>query len=685
MNNNDILIKVKEFFIEKNFEAIIDLITSNNAYTNELMLFLAVAYSLKEDSDFVQSNNILLNYFEDGLPNPLYHFTLAYNFFSMKKYGMALEHFRLTKLLDPDFMTVDSYILECKNFLKYPIGESFIRKKNRFWAKFKEIKILLYTIEDFQEFLEYLFDLIFPDIYAVIDCVNNKNVKTVYFHSFEDRTDAIKIYFLLKDAPVFDGFHFILGVVDDEKIYHKLRKRIGNEIVEINAKNLYASYHEVDGKIGFTVFLEDSIENKTALLEYIREYLEIYFGSSFTIMYLSYIHIAHNKKGLRPIYLIKKELLSLYKTVSLNEYLFKKEPFKQEFISSEVLKLRDDIYSGYTMVPELINEYNIGFDIGVMDRLERGGIVCGFIYYDNDTVDYHDKESFRLAIEDKIKEEFSINGKVIGGYMGSEHSYIDIMAFDLDYCIDKLREIADVMNIGEVCFSVYRQDIDTLSLTSHTFNPIVYSREDDEKILEHIEKTIGEIKRVIPDDPSDDIRVDINIVYPTEKRNYYTLITHGVGAKSMNIPQKYRELNIDRAELMLTLPPDWNMDSREERWFWPILFLRNLARASFKEDTWLAPGHTIYIENIIKNSKLSGFILSTPILYGIESTICRISNGKDLNFYSLIPAYHEEMNYTAKYKLDGLLKLFKNEKMSIEDIFIFNDKRRNSLIDKTLN
>ena len=41
-------------------------------------------------------------------------------------------------------------------------------------------------------------------------------------------------------------------------------------------------------------------------------------------------------------------------------------------------------------------------------------------------------------------------------------------------------------------------------------------------------------------DGSPDIHVDIYIIEPTRKRNYYTLITSGMGAHRMNVPHGNR-------------------------------------------------------------------------------------------------------------------------------------------------
>ena len=54
--------------------------------------------------------------------------------------------------------------------------------------------------------------------------------------------------------------------------------------------------------------------------------------------------------------------------------------------------------------------------------------------------------------------------------------------------------------------------------------------------------------------------MDICIVPPTEERDYYTLVTMGMGAHRMNVPEELAEYKLERAELAIALPADWKLD-----------------------------------------------------------------------------------------------------------------------------
>ena len=49
----------------------------------------------------------------------------------------------------------------------------------------------------------------------------------------------------------------------------------------------------------------------------------------------------------------------------------------------------------------------------------------------------------------------------------------------------------------------------------------------------------------------------------------------------MNVPEELAEYKLERAELVIALPPDWKLDGesmKEERRYWPIGLLKVLAR-----------------------------------------------------------------------------------------------------------
>ena len=119
--------------------------------------------------------------------------------------------------------------------------------------------------------------------------------------------------------------------------------------------------------------------------------------------------------------------------------------------------------------------------------------------------------------------------------------------------------------------------------------PEVYTIEEMEAVEEHIQKYFGEIEHVFHELVSPDIHVDICVIPPDRERNYYTLVTMGMGARQMQVPEELAEYRLERAELAIALPPDWRLDEdsmKDERWYWPVRLLKVLARLPIQSDTW---------------------------------------------------------------------------------------------------
>mgnify|MGYP001127431003 CR=1 FL=1 len=187
-----------------------------------------------------------------------------------------------------------------------------------------------------------------------------------------------------------------------------------------------------------------------------------------------------------------------------------------------------------------------------------------------------------------------------------------------------------------------------------------YTSKEMEAIEKHIERYFGKTDNVFHELVSPDIHVDIYIVTPTPERNFYTLITGGMGAHKMNIPEDMADEGLEHAELLITLPPDWNIHGQDEKDYWPIRWLKILARLPITEDTWLGYGHTIETgedeETVADNAPFQGIMLVTPQDVSPQADTCRLPGGKTVNFYQLIPLFKEEMKFKLDHDADELIE-----------------------------
>ncbi len=210
--------------------------------------------------------------------------------------------------------------------------------------------------------------------------------------------------------------------------------------------------------------------------------------------------------------------------------------------------------------------------------------------------------------------------------------------------------------------------------------PEMYEEDEMDAIDRHIAENIGAYDNVFHEIISPDIHVDICIVSPRPERDYYTLVTMGMGAHCMDVPKELEEYRLARAELLINLPSCWKLDTesmKDERWYWPIRLLKSTARLPIYEKSWLGWGHTVGLaegETYADNTGLCGFMLISPGAFGEEAFVCQLPNGEEVNFYQLLPIYKEEMDFKLENGADALL-----DKLPEECIDVVDPERENIL------
>jgi hypothetical protein len=192
-----------------------------------------------------------------------------------------------------------------------------------------------------------------------------------------------------------------------------------------------------------------------------------------------------------------------------------------------------------------------------------------------------------------------------------------------------------------------------------------------EQISDHIEKHLGKIESVFHEIISDTVHIDVHFVKPTDEFPFVRLVTSGMSDLPMVIPPG---ADVSRyAELMITLPGDWQLDQKsfeDEAWYWPVRLLKSLARLPHKYDTWLGFGHTVPNGDpavpYASNTKLCGALVVPSITVPDEFHELRIHEHKTITFFAVVPIYAEEMALKLRDGAERLLDKFL--RMDITDI-----------------
>ncbi|MCI5054689.1 MAG: suppressor of fused domain protein [Flavobacteriales bacterium] len=204
-----------------------------------------------------------------------------------------------------------------------------------------------------------------------------------------------------------------------------------------------------------------------------------------------------------------------------------------------------------------------------------------------------------------------------------------------------------------------------------------------EEISDHIEKYIGKIEFVYHELISPLVHIDIHVVLPTPERNFYTLVTSGMSDRAMNIPSKELK-GWEYAELMLCLPPEWNIKQEmleEEENYWPIRMLKFMARFPHEYNTWLSFGHTIpngnppdpFNDDVDYTCALVNF---PAMVNDVEKFFeLKINDEKTIKFFGLMPIFESEMNFKLEKGTDALNELF--DQHFVTELI---DKKRKSVV-----
>jgi hypothetical protein len=191
------------------------------------------------------------------------------------------------------------------------------------------------------------------------------------------------------------------------------------------------------------------------------------------------------------------------------------------------------------------------------------------------------------------------------------------------------------------------------------------NQETIERIGRHIEQYVGTPGNVFHELLSDLVHIDVHMVEPTTERNYFTLVTSGMSDRAMKAPDERSDCQY--AELVVCLPRSWPLsqkDFEDENNYWPIRWLKILARLPHEYQTWLFGSHTVPNGDppkpFAKNTGLCCALLLRPVLFAEEFLTLTVNADKTIHFLSFVPIYREEMELKMREGLAPFLERLEN-------------------------
>jgi hypothetical protein len=173
-------------------------------------------------------------------------------------------------------------------------------------------------------------------------------------------------------------------------------------------------------------------------------------------------------------------------------------------------------------------------------------------------------------------------------------------------------------------------------------------------IVDHLTRHVGPVTNVFQEMRSDALRVDLLVVGPHDGQPFTTLVTRGMSELPMRVPLENPDdlgliPELRFAELLLALPPDWPLTPeafQDEVNYWPLRWLKTLARLPHRMDGWLGLGHTVPNGDpprpLGPDVPFVGWLIDEPVVLPREVQKLRVAD-QAINFYTAVPLYEAEM------------------------------------------
>lgn len=196
-----------------------------------------------------------------------------------------------------------------------------------------------------------------------------------------------------------------------------------------------------------------------------------------------------------------------------------------------------------------------------------------------------------------------------------------------------------------------------------------YSANELQAVENHIIKHFGSISQKVHVEECENLDLYLYVINPTKEKDYYTVITCGMGAYKMELPDDFKDDGYaDRIEMLIYLSPDWNMElafskptgliigdsvtpvlgSVFDKWNYPVRIIKNLAQAPVNNDSYFVRGNIMDDEQPFSSSTSdSGGILISPAYISEEGTECTLLGGEIVEFLQIMPITTNEIERAA--------------------------------------
>lgn len=204
----------------------------------------------------------------------------------------------------------------------------------------------------------------------------------------------------------------------------------------------------------------------------------------------------------------------------------------------------------------------------------------------------------------------------------------------------------------------------------HKIVPPDMSDSSMEAICNHMQQHVGPTETVLHEIVSDRVHIDVHVVLPNEKSEDIILFTTGMSDLPMAAPEGAEEFRF--AELVMALPAGWPIQKasfEDEANYWPVRWLKILARMPHLQKTWLSYGHTVPTDDPPKpfapKTEMCCMLLMPPYCLPSEASELVVRDDKVIHFWMPVPIHADEMQFKLDYGAGALEDKFEDGDMQI--------------------
>lgn len=185
-----------------------------------------------------------------------------------------------------------------------------------------------------------------------------------------------------------------------------------------------------------------------------------------------------------------------------------------------------------------------------------------------------------------------------------------------------------------------------------------YFYDTTERILieEYVREHMGSIGSKIKETAVFEVRIDLLVIDPSPERPFRSLVTCGVGAIPLELPQYLSVLKINRVELVMHMSPEWQQNGRLD---WPVKLLHWVGHLPLDEPEVISDLAVFELDDSLKgDNPYQGLMLHYCGECHMLDPFVKLPRKDKVIFLEVIPLLAEELAFIRSNSGEEFIRQF---------------------------